>query len=101
MKLKQFSIIAIVLLSGCATSLSGSGNEVRITNNPDTVKGMVYIKTIHHRSLVGGLLFDGSANAMNKVRNEAAEAGGSVVYIVSEAGTNTTGMSVTAKVYRK
>ncbi|NTW99664.1 MAG: DUF4156 domain-containing protein [Geobacteraceae bacterium] len=61
---------------------------------------MTYIKTIHHRSLSGGLLFDGSKNAMNKVRNEAAEAGGKIVYIVSESGNNQTGMSVTAEVYK-
>lgn len=87
-------------MSSCTTSLTTTTNNVRITNNPEAVKGLTYIKTIHHRSLSGGLLFDGSKNAMNKVRNEAAEAGGNIIYVVSESGDNMTGMSVTAEIYK-
>ena len=102
MKIKAIVVSAIFAasLSGCTTSLTTAANEVRVTNNPEAVRGMTYIKTIHHRSLAGGLLFDGSQNAMNKVRNEAAESGGKVVYLTSEAGNNMTGMSVTAEVYK-
>ncbi len=95
-----FLVAVAVCLVGCTSSLSTAANEVRVTSNPESVKGMTYIKTIHHRSLAGGLLFDGSKNAMNKVRNEAAEAGGKTVYIVSESGSNMSGMSVTAEVYK-
>lgn len=103
MRIKVLAIMAAVslaVLTGCTASLSTAANDVRITNNPETVKGMTYIKTVHHRSLIGGFVFDGSKNAMNKVRNEAAEAGGKVVYVVSESGTNQTGISVTAEVYK-
>ena len=52
-------------------------------------------------SIVGGLIADSSKDALTKIRNEAAELGGDVVYTVSETGGNFSGVSITAEVYKK
>ncbi len=88
MKIKAFLIgTAIMALSAC-TSLSTAGNEVRVTSNPEAIKGAKYISTIHKRSIVGGLIADSSKDALTKIRNEAAELGGGMLFIssVSQVG---------------
>jgi hypothetical protein len=99
--MKRILWICLFFLVSCTTQLTTTAENIRVTNNPEAVRGCQYLKTIHHRSLSGGVMFDGSENAMNKIRNEAAELGGDIVLLVSESGTNQTGISVTAEVYKK
>ena len=99
MKKILFLGAAWLALAGCTTSLSANGEKIRVTHNPDAVKGCKYLETIHERSFVGGVLADGSMNALNKIKNKAAEIGGDIVFVVSETG-GWNPATITAEVYK-
>ena len=84
-------------LTGCVTtSLSHDGANVRVTLNPDVVKGCKYIGEIVGRDrLNGGALGQSAAeqNADNRIKNHAAELGANVVLL----STNETGFSGSTK----
>jgi hypothetical protein len=98
MKLHAVAIALVVaVLPGCVTtSLSQAGTNVRVTSNPDVVKGCKYIGEIVGRDrLNGGALGQAAAeqNADNLIKNHAAELGANVVFL----STNETGFSGSTK----
>ncbi|MGB0131506.1 DUF4156 domain-containing protein [Chlorobium sp.] len=103
MKARLLIVGAMLVFSGCAASLTATGSAVRVTNNPEVVRGMEYIGTVHQGAMAGGMagVVNSSERAYTKLRNKAAEMGGDTAYIVSEAGNNVSGVTVTAEVYRK
>lgn len=73
-------IIVALLLSGCV-SLTAGGGRVRVVNSPQHVEKCKLISQVTSSSSWGGLAsgvaFD---NAMNELKNKAAEMGGNTVY---------------------
>jgi hypothetical protein len=84
-------IVAISLLTGCAR-LSYEGAEVRITSNPDIVKGCTFLGNVKSTSGWGGSAGTGLALSNNEktLQNDTAYLGGNVVFIVG-SGIHSTG----------
>lgn len=86
MEIKHTSVIALVaiLASGCA-SLSAEGKLVRVTNNPDVVRGCKFVGNVKASSGWGGPAGGniGEDQVQTKLQNETAEMGGNVLYITS------------------
>lgn len=108
LKMRRVFILLLVSMLGVglnacsSTKLTAKAEHVRVTNDPNIVKGYRYIKTINatSKNMSGGLLFDTRDACVKKLQNEAANIGGDIVYIVSENG-NPAYMSMRADVYKK
>lgn len=79
--MKQLRIIFVAFfLCGCV-SLTAGGGKVRVVNSPQHVEDCKLISQVTSSSSWGGLAsgvaFD---NAMNELKNKAAEMGGDTVY---------------------
>jgi len=101
-KTALLAMMLLLPLAGCTATLTATGGQVRVTNNPEVVRGKEYIGTVHQGAMAGGMagVVNSSERAYTKLRNKAAEMGGDTVYVVSESGNNVSGVTVTAEVYR-
>jgi len=81
----------LVLAAGCATILTGKGALVRVTNQVDQVKDCKYLGQVTSSSSWGGFAATGIAfdNALNELKNKAAEMGGNV--LLTQVISNTMG----------
>lgn len=88
-----FGLFITLSLTACVTvGLTPEGARVRMTSNPDVVRGCSYIGQVQGTDhMNGGLSGQGAAeeNAMREVRNRAAKIGADTVHLV----TSTTGFS--------
>ncbi|MDB5971583.1 MAG: hypothetical protein JWQ90_4033 [Hydrocarboniphaga sp.] len=91
-----FLAIVSLLLASCVTvTLSPEGSQVRLTSNPDVVKGCSYIGFVQGTDhMNGGLAGQGAAeeDAMREIRNNAAKMGANTVNLI----VTTTGFSGSA-----
>ena len=81
--LVAIAILLMVLVTGCA-SLTPAGENVRITSNPDVVRGCKYIGRVEGNDhLNGGSMGQGAAekNATIRLQNSAAEMGANTVFL--------------------
>lgn len=79
---------------GCAT-VTPAGQKVRVTANPEVVRGCKYIGEVKGSDRMwGGLAGQGIAedNAVIRLKNKDAAMGGNVV-LMTVASTNTSGSS--------
>lgn len=76
--------LAVTSLGSCV-SLSEKGNQVRVTSNPDAVKGCEFLGNVKATSGWGGSAGTGLAgsNTEKTLQNKAAEMGGNVLFVVS------------------
>jgi hypothetical protein len=75
--------LACMLLAGC-TSLSPAGEKVRVTSNPEAVRGCKLIGEIHAASGWGGMAQTaGEHSSMNALKNEAAKKGADTVLMIN------------------
>jgi hypothetical protein len=91
MKVAVVLSVAALLLAGCV-SVSPEGEEVRVTSNPDVVKGCKFLGNVKATSGWGGPAGTGlaSSNSAKTLRNKAAKLGGNVVFVV-ESGIHAEG----------
>lgn len=94
--------LALVVLTGCATArLTPAGESVRVTANPEAVRGCELLGEVSGEDRVnGGMLGQGAAeeNALVRLRNAAAELGADVVLMVMGT-TNMSGSSQRGEAY--
>jgi hypothetical protein len=85
----------IALVSGCV-STSREAENVRVTTNPDVVKGCEFLGNVSSTSGWGGPLGTGlgSANTEKDLRNKAARMGGNILFLSSS------GVHASGEVYR-
>lgn len=76
--------VLLSLLLGCV-SLSPAGAQVRITSNPEVVRGCKFLGNIKSTSGWGGAAGTGLAgsNTEKALQNQTANLGGNVAFVVS------------------
>ena len=76
--------LAVTALSSCV-SLSEKGTHVRVTGNPDAVKGCEFLGNVKATWGWGGGAGTGLAgsNTEKTLQNKAADLGGNVLFVVS------------------
>lgn len=79
-------------LAGCL-SASPSGQKVRVTANPDTVRGCEFLGNVKAHSGWGGPAGSGAAasNIEATMQNRTAELGGNVLFVVRNEGSHGSG----------
>lgn len=86
-------IMGAAALTGCVTTrLSPEAERVRVTSNPEAVKGCTLLGPIDASDRINGGIAGQMAaeeNAQRRLRNKAAEMGANTVLLA----TSTTGMS--------
>jgi uncharacterized protein YbjQ (UPF0145 family) len=91
---KLVGILSLLILGGCVTtSMTAKGQEVRMTSNPDIVKGCKFLGEVKGSDhMNGGFVGQGAAeeNANRRLRNNAAQMGANTVFIATST-TNTSG----------
>jgi len=95
-------ILSLLLfgMTGCVTSnLTQRAAHVRVTSDPEEVASCRFIKIIHQRALMPGLMHDTREVASRKLQEQAAGLGGNVVLVVGESGTATSGTALVGRVY--
>jgi hypothetical protein len=77
-------VLAAIMVSGCA-SLTAQGKLVRVTSNPDVVRGCKFVGNVKASSGWGGPAGGnmGEDQVQTKLQNETAEMGGNVLYLTS------------------
>jgi hypothetical protein len=82
--MKRLGLIVLgTVLVGCV-SLTPEGKKVRITNNPETVKGCTFLKNVRSTSTLSGNVEGLAASANEKtLQNDTAALGGNVLYVIS------------------
>jgi hypothetical protein len=96
----SFGVLALLTMVGCS-SLTPEGSAVRITSNPDVVKGCKFIGQVEGSDhMNGGLLGQGAAenNATVRLQNEAAAMGANTVFL-SRSSTGFSGSSQLGEAY--
>lgn len=95
--LRLAATFALLISSCAANNLTPAGEKVRLTRNPDVVKGCTFIKnvSVHPGDITttwGGHADSGAMEKRdNELRNEASKAGGDTVVEVTAEGTYASG----------
>ena len=81
--LPSLVVVLAVVVSSCA-STTPAGTAVRVTSNPEVVKGCKYLGEVKGKSNWGGLAAQklGEENANRHLKESAAEMGANVVLLV-------------------
>jgi hypothetical protein len=76
--------LALTFLNGCV-SVSEKGSQVRVTSNPDAVRGCQFLGNVKATSGWGGSAGTGLAgsNTEKSLQNKTADLGGNVLFVVS------------------
>jgi hypothetical protein len=85
------AVVGLLVLPACV-SLTPEGEKVRVTNNPDVVRGCEFISNVTATSGWGGSAgtAGGTANTEATLRNKTAKAGGNTLFLTT-AGTHASG----------
>ena len=91
------SFLVAITASGCV-SLSASGQQVRITSNPEVVRECEFKGNVKATSGWGGSAGTGlgTSNTEKTMQNQAAELGGNVLFVVS-SGVHASGEAYACK----
>jgi hypothetical protein len=94
--MKFVPICIIFLLLASCVSTTPEGAKVRITSNPDVVKGCQFLGNVKATSGWGGNAGTGLAtsNTEKTLQNKTAELGGNVIFI------NSSGIHATGEAYK-
>lgn len=97
--------MALVLLSlaACVTTrLTLDAQRVRLTDNPEVVKGCRFIANVEGSDRMnGGMLGQGAAeeNAMRRMKNQAAELKANTIYLTKSDGVKFSGSKQRGEAY--
>jgi hypothetical protein len=94
------SVLLAVTVASCV-STTPAGEKVRVTSNPDVVKGCRFLGNVKATSGWGGSAGTGLAgsNTEKTLQNKTADLGGNVVFIVS-SGIHASGEAYRCEVSR-
>lgn len=83
--MKALWILVAVVCTSCTIALTPAGEKVRVTSNPDVVKGCDFIGPVEGSSSYGGMAMQrvGEHNSINELRNEAGKLGADTVMLVT------------------
>jgi hypothetical protein len=86
-------LIPVLLLVCACTSTSPAGEKVRVTSNPEAIKGCELLGPVKGSSGWGGAATANVSenNSMNALRDNAAKMGANVVLMVSSGTTRKEG----------
>jgi Domain of unknown function (DUF4156) len=88
---------SLLALSGCiVTSLSVTGQRVRITSNPETVRGCKFVGNVSGSDVWNGR----DENVLNEIRNKAGELGADVVFLTQSSNQVFVGAHAIGEAYR-
>ena len=92
----RFTALALVFASVSCISASPAAEKVRITSNPDVVRGCQFLGNVKATSGWGGQAGTGigSNNTEVALREKTAKLGGDVVFVVAS------GVKATGEAYR-
>lgn len=76
----------LLLLTGACVTVSQEGQEVRVTSNPDVVKGCQFLGNVKATSGFGGDTALAASNTEKTLQNKAAKLGANVVFVVASGG---------------
>jgi hypothetical protein len=96
--LKKTTILLAVLAVGAGcVSVSKQGASVRVTTNPEVVRGCQYLGSVNSTSGWGGPAGTGlgTANTEADMRNKAAGLGGDILFVTA------TGVHASGEVYKQ
>lgn len=97
---RSASILGLLFVAACATQLTPAGAKVRITTNPDVVKGCRFVANVRATGANTQSMFvhAGAApnaqdveNVQKKLQNETARLGGDTVFLSKQEGTSAIG----------
>ena len=78
--MRRFAILAGIVLAGCVTTkVTPEGESVRVTTNPEAIKGCRYVGDIQASDRMNGGAFGQDAaeeNTFRRVKNATAAMGG-------------------------
>jgi uncharacterized protein YbjQ (UPF0145 family) len=101
--MRRVVLLLMFFAVGCITTqLTPEGAKVRVTSNPDAVRGCALVGEVKGADhMNGGLMGQGAAQetAMRELKNRAAAAGANVVLMVTST-TNTSGSVQLGEGYR-
>lgn len=82
---RAFGSVLLTLTVASCVSTTPAGEKVRVTSNPDVVKGCKFLGNVKATSGWGGSAGTGLAGSITEktLQKETADAGGNVVFIVS------------------
>jgi hypothetical protein len=91
MKAVAVVLLLAVLATGCV-STTPEAEQVRVTSNPDVVKGCKFLGNVKATSGWGGPAGSGlaSSNTTKTLQNKTAKLGGNVLFVV-ESGVHAEG----------
>lgn len=92
--MKRLLAILIALVTACACqTVSPAGEKVRVTSNPEVVRGCTFLGNVKSTSGWGGAAGSGIAanNTEVALREKTAKLGGNVVFMVTSGGSKATG----------
>ncbi|MBX3537340.1 MAG: DUF4156 domain-containing protein [Chelatococcus sp.] len=95
-------MLAALSVIGCAAKRPG-GETIRFTGNPELVRGCTFLEQFRgSQNAIGGVLLSGAAqdDAMQRLRNRAAEIGGTDVLTSGPASGFMGTASATGDIYR-
>jgi type IV pilus biogenesis protein CpaD/CtpE len=81
--MKSLSILTILLITSCATKITPQGKKIQIATDSQKEKYCKMIDIISVSNGNGWGAEDNQTNAMNEVRNKAAQMGGNAIRIIS------------------
>ena len=97
-------VLGVVLLGGCVTTrLTPEAELIRVTANPEAVRGCESIGIVKGADrLQGGVLGGGAAeeNAMRRMKNAAAKLGANTILLMSSRGTMGGGAANQGEAYK-
>lgn len=102
MKIIVVAFLAFLQVACVNISMSPEGSKVRLTSNPETIRGCKYVALVKGTDhMNGGLAGQGAAeeNAMRKIRNKAAEIGADTVMFYNIT-TGFSGSAVRGEAYK-
>lgn len=103
MKGLAIGVLAVTITCSCVTTrTTPAGQAVRITSNPEIVRGCAFLgEVVGKDRMNGGLLGQGAAeeNATRRVKNTAAEMGADTV-LISTSTTGFSGSTIRGEAYR-
>lgn len=83
--MRILAIGAVLLLAGCVTTkVTPEGEGVRVTTNPEAIKGCRYVGDIQASDRMNGGAFGQDAaeeNTFRRVKNATAAMGGNVAFL--------------------
>ena len=75
-------------ITGCVTKqYTPEGEKVRVTSNPEVIRGCKYIGNVRGSDHMNGGIGQGAAaeNAIREIQNKTATLGGNTLHLVSNA----------------